>query len=142
MSEYNEWKMQQTYDEWKSDIIEYFIREIDIWTKHFVNGRIEQIKIFIVCGAYKIGIELLQGGVWYQVCFSDDNWQTKYLENVSYVIRDNVKGSCFLNELWVEFCDETIDNEKSRMINDIVEGLQKRYNCKVTAINERIQLKI
>lgn len=131
------------YEEWKSEIFKYFARQIDIWIKYFVKGKIEEIKVFIVddADAY-IGMELLENGIWYQLCFSDDEWQTEYLENVSYQIRDDIKGSCFLDELWIEFCDGASDEEKSSMISDVVMELQKRYNCKVTAINESIQLKL
>ncbi len=34
MLEYYEWKLKQTYDVWKSDILECFTRQIDIWLKY------------------------------------------------------------------------------------------------------------
>lgn len=132
--------MMENYDEWECDILEYFIKEIDIWLKYFVNGKIEEIKVYIADYSARIGMELLMDDKWYQLCFANDEWQTKYLENVSNKIRDDVKGSCFLDEIWFYFCEEASDDEKKSMIKEVIAGLQKRYNCKAMAINKKIHL--
>lgn len=128
--------------EWKEDITKYFVRQIDIWIKYFAKrDKIEEIILFIAdCSSY-ISMELLINGIWDQLCFSNHEWQIKYLENVNWKIKDDVKGSAFLDELWTEFCDEADDEEKSRVISYIVLKLQERYGCKVTVASEKIQLK-
>lgn len=128
--------------EWKEDITKYFVRQIDIWLKYFAKrDKIEEIKLFIADYSSYIGMELLIDGIWDQLCFSNYEWQVKYLEHADWKIRDDVKGSAFLDELWIGFCDEADDEEKSRMISYIVLELQERYGCKVTAAREKIQLK-
>lgn len=47
-----------------------------------------------------------------------------------------------IGHIWIAFCDEASDDEKSAMTNDIVAELQKQYYCKVTAVGEKIQLNI
>lgn len=131
------------YEEWRADIIKYFERQIDIWIKNFGRGKIEEIKVFIrMDGDSYIGMELLENGIWYQLCYSDYEWQIEYLENVSYQIKDEIRDSCFLNELWIEFCGEASEEEKESMINDIVTELKERYNCNVTAIHKSIQINL
>lgn len=131
------------YEEWRADIIKYFIKQIDIWIKNFGKGKIEEIKIFIKMDASSyIGMELLENGIWYQLFYPNYKWQIEYLENVSYQIKDEIRDSCFLDELWIYFCDEASDEKRDQMIKEVVAELEKKYNCKVTPINERIQLNL
>ena len=131
------------YEEWRADIIKYFVRQIDIWIKYFGKGKIEEIKIFIKMDASSyIGMELLENGIWYQIDYTNYKWQIEYLENVSHQIKDEIRDSCFLNELWIYFCDEASDEKKNLMIKEVVAELEEKYNCKVTAVDESIQLNL
>jgi len=134
---------QPVHIEWKEDIVKYFIRQIDIWLKNFAkqDKSIEEIKVFIENDTSQIGMELLIDGIWDQLCFSNHLWQDKYLEHADWMIRDEVKECAFLDELWAGFCEEASDAERSRMIDDIVLELQKKFGCKVTAVQEMIQYK-
>ncbi len=73
-----------------------------------------------------IGMELLENGIWYQLFYPNYEWQIEYLENASYQIKDEIRDSCFLDELWIYFCDEANDEKKDQMIKEVVAELEKQ----------------
>jgi len=115
------------WNDWKKELTEYIGRNIDVWLKYHITGKLSAIKIYYEV-AECITLEICIDGEWYKVQYENIECSEKVTEEN----RDEHKECRYLDMLWIEFFEDGGEGYEDRMMKEVSKVLTDKYQVEVS----------
>jgi len=122
-------KSKIEWDRWKKHIAEYIERNIDVWLKYHITGKLSAIKIYYEI-AERITLELCIDGEWYKVQYGNIECDEKVTEEN----RDEHKECRYLDTIWCEFYNDGGEGNEERVMKEVSKILEDKYHTDVSIV--------